>query len=84
MVPVSIGGAMVHPGDLLHGDCNGVVVVPNEIAADVAGLCGEYVAAEDLVLEYLQGGEVSVEGLKQARAESKRRITALVERVRTS
>ena len=84
MVPVSIGGAMVHPGDLLHGDCNGVVVVPNEIAADVAGLCGEYVAAEDLVLEYLQGGEVSVEGLKQARAESKRRITALVERVRVS
>ena len=84
MVPVAVGGVIVHPGDLLHGDCNGVVVVPNEIATEVAGLCGEYVVAEDVVLDYLQGDEVSVEGLKAARAESKRRITALIERVRAS
>lgn len=84
MVPVAVGGVIVHPGDLLHGDCNGVVVVPNEIATDVAELCGEYVAAEDVVLDYLQADEVSVEGLKAARAESKRRITALIERVRAS
>lgn len=82
MVAVHVGGVMVHPGDLLHGDCNGVVIVPNEIAADVAALCAEYVAAEEVVLEYLQGGEVSVQGLKEARAESKRRITVLIERQR--
>src|SRR5205807_6469102 len=29
-VPVHVGGVMVQPGDLLHGDCNGVTTIPNE------------------------------------------------------
>jgi len=33
---VNIGGMEVRPGDLLHGDENGITVVPAEIAADVA------------------------------------------------
>lgn len=34
--PVSIGGTVVNPGDLLVGDLDGVVVVPSARAADVA------------------------------------------------
>ena len=34
--PVHVGGVMVHPGELLHGDRNGVTTVPNEIAGEVA------------------------------------------------
>ena len=64
----------------MHGDCNGVVIIPKAVAEEVVALCGEYVAAEEVVLEYLQGGEVSVEGLKAARAESKRRIGEFVAR----
>ena len=31
---------MIHPGDLLHGDRNGVTTIPNEIASEVAArLC---------------------------------------------
>src|SRR5438477_12730587 len=31
-VPVHVGGIMIHPGDLLHGDRNGVTSIPHEIA----------------------------------------------------
>ena len=55
-------------------------MIPLAVADAVVALCGEYVAAEEVVLEYLQGGEVSVEGLRAARAESKRRLGELVER----
>lgn len=34
--PVSIGGMVVHPGDVIVGDRDGVVVVPRDKAADVA------------------------------------------------
>jgi 4-hydroxy-4-methyl-2-oxoglutarate aldolase len=34
-VPVRVGGLDIAPGDLLHGDRNGLVRVPREIAADI-------------------------------------------------
>lgn len=33
--PISAGGIVVHPGDVIVGDLNGVVVVPRDIAADL-------------------------------------------------
>jgi regulator of RNase E activity RraA len=33
--PISAGGIVVNPGDLIVGDLNGVVVVPREIAAEL-------------------------------------------------
>ena len=33
---VTISGMRVRPGDLLHGDVNGVVHIPDECAAQVA------------------------------------------------
>lgn len=40
-VPVSVGGIMVHPGDLIVGDVDGVVVVPKDMAAEVLKLSQE-------------------------------------------
>ena len=54
--PVRVGGVWVNPGDLLHGDRNGVTEVPMALAAAVAGACAEFVAAESVVLDYLKGG----------------------------
>src|SRR6476659_8262989 len=51
--PVHVGGVMIHPGDLIHGDRNGVTTIPKEIATAVARACPEYVAAEAVVLDYL-------------------------------
>lgn len=33
--PVSCGGIVVHPGDVIIGDANGVVVVPREVAVEM-------------------------------------------------
>ncbi len=81
-VPVHVGGVMVHPGDLLHGDRNGVTTIPNEIASAVAQACAEYVAAEAVVLDYLKAGRIDPKGLAAARNECRDRIEVLVRNLR--
>jgi regulator of RNase E activity RraA len=81
-VPIHVGGVTVQPGDLLHGDCNGVSTIPHEIASEVAHACAEYVAAEAVVLDYLRAGGVDPKGFSQARAECKERIDALARRLK--
>jgi regulator of RNase E activity RraA len=45
-VPVCVGGIVVHPGDLIVGDVDGVVVVPKDSAAAVLTLAQEIDARE--------------------------------------
>jgi regulator of RNase E activity RraA len=40
-VPVEVGGVVVHPGDIIVADIDGVVVVPKEKAADVLAVAQE-------------------------------------------
>jgi regulator of RNase E activity RraA len=80
--PIHVGGITIYPGDLIHGDCNGVTTIPGEIASEVADVCAEFAAAEDVVLNYLRGGAVTPAGLAEARTECVRRISALGKRVR--
>ncbi len=56
-LPVRVGGLTVTTGELLHGDANGVTQIPWEIAADVADVAEDYVAAERIVLDYVQSEE---------------------------
>jgi regulator of RNase E activity RraA len=81
-VPVHVGGVMVYPGDLLHGDRNGVTRVPHEIASAVAQACAEYMAAEAVVLDYVKGGKVDVKGYAAARNECRDRIERLARRLK--
>lgn len=81
-VPVRVGGLTIEPNTLLHGDRNGVTTIPHEIAAEVGDACGEFVAAENVVLEYLRQGDVTVEGHRRASAEAKEMQKKLKERVR--
>jgi regulator of RNase E activity RraA len=81
---VRVGGIAVHPGDLIHADCNGVTTIPREIASEVAHVCEEYMAAESVILDYLKAGTPNVKGFSEARKESQRRIGELGERVRAA
>lgn len=45
-VPVKVGGIMVHPGDLIVGDVDGVIVVPQAKAAEVLAMAQEIDARE--------------------------------------
>jgi regulator of RNase E activity RraA len=80
--PVRVGGVTVHPGDLLHGDRNGVTIIPHAIASLVAQACAEYVAAEAVILAYLKSPAVDPEGLTRARNECRDRLEALSQRLR--
>lgn len=40
-IPVSVGGVLVHPGDVVVADGDGVIVVPRTLARDVARWGGE-------------------------------------------
>ncbi len=50
-------GLLVRPGDFIFGDADGVLVVPQEIAADVLARAEEVARKEDLVREEIRAGE---------------------------
>lgn len=54
-IPVRVCGLVVRPGDLLHGDVNGLTVVPPEIAPVLERECDAFMAAEAVILNYLKG-----------------------------
>lgn len=81
-VPVRVGGLTVYPGDLLHGDANGVTSIPHEIASEAAHACAEFVKSEEVVLNYARGGNVTPAGLADARREGASMLQKLCERVR--
>ena len=81
-IPVSVGGLTIYPGDLLHGDRNGVSTIPHEIAAEISGACRELMAAEDIVLNYCRGGNVTVAGLTEARDSCGQQVAELGKRLR--
>jgi len=53
---IRCGGVLVDPGDLILADYDGVVVVPQEIAAEVLAAAEEKLAGENLVREKLAAG----------------------------
>jgi regulator of RNase E activity RraA len=81
-VPVTVGGMAIFPGDLLHGDCNGVSTIPSDVASEVPEACKELMSAEDIVLTYVKSGDISPAGFAAAREECGARIAALGKRLR--
>ncbi len=64
-VPVALDGLAVRPGDLLHGDVNGVLVIPLDVADRVAEQAQGVRAAERLVLDFVRSPGLTVEKLRQ-------------------
>jgi 4-hydroxy-4-methyl-2-oxoglutarate aldolase len=66
-IPVVCAGALVHPGDVVIGDADGVVIVPRAHAAEVAKLARERLSREAATRERLRAGELGVDfyGLRQ-------------------
>ncbi|WP_207546507.1 ribonuclease activity regulator RraA [Methylobacterium indicum] len=55
-VPIGCGDVAVFPGDVVVGDGEGVIVIPAEIADEIAAEAAEMTVFEDFVLEEVQGG----------------------------
>jgi regulator of RNase E activity RraA len=61
-VPVGCGGVLVLPGDVIVGDAEGVVVIPAQLAEEVARDSAEQELVERFAFERIEAGE-SVRGL---------------------
>ncbi|MAF10647.1 dimethylmenaquinone methyltransferase [Candidatus Poribacteria bacterium] len=77
-IPVHVGGITICPDDMLHADINGVTTIPVDIAAEIADIGDEFVAAEVVVLEAVRADAPSVETLRAAR----RQMGEIVDRLR--
>jgi regulator of RNase E activity RraA len=62
-VPVLIGSVIVHPGDIVFGDIDGVIVVPRAIALDVLIRAEEIVRNEKSVRGWIERGDSAVDVL---------------------
>ena len=60
-VPINCGDVLVHPGDLVLADHDGVVVVPQGAAEPVLRAAEEKVSGENLVRKALAGGMSTAE-----------------------
>jgi 4-hydroxy-4-methyl-2-oxoglutarate aldolase len=60
-VDVVCAGAMVHPGDVIVGDVDGIVVVPRELATEVARLGEQRRAKEESNRQRLKSGELGID-----------------------
>ena len=59
-VPIGCGDVAVFPGDIIIGDDDGVMVIPNNIADEVADECIEMTLFEDFVLEKVNEGRTII------------------------
>jgi len=55
-VPIGCGDAPVFPGDIVVGDGDGVIIIPADIAEEIADEAVEMTAYEDFVIERVRAG----------------------------
>jgi 4-hydroxy-4-methyl-2-oxoglutarate aldolase len=60
-LPIQCGGVLIHPGDLMLADHDGVVAVPQAAAEETLRLAEEKVSGENLVRKALAEGMTTTE-----------------------
>lgn len=64
-VPVEIGGVHIEPGDILVGDCDGVVAIPQKIEREVIEKAYEKATGEKTVGKAIENGMSAVEAFSK-------------------
>ncbi len=59
--PITCGGVIVNPGDIVIGDDDGVVVIKQEEASEILKKCRERDANETNILKQLEQGKSLLE-----------------------
>lgn len=60
-LPVICGGIVVHPGDLVVGDDNGIAIVPREKITTVIKIANEVLSREKMITEGIESGKTTYE-----------------------
>jgi regulator of RNase E activity RraA len=64
-IPVVLDGVTVRPGELIHGDVNGVTTVPESILSQLPEAVEAVRRKEAATMGYINGPEFSIDGLQQ-------------------
>lgn len=62
-VPIEISGVLIHPGDLIFGDIDGVIVIPQRVEAEVLELALAKASTENTVRSEIEAGATATEVL---------------------
>jgi 4-hydroxy-4-methyl-2-oxoglutarate aldolase len=61
--PAQVGGMEVATGDLLHGDCHGIIRIPRELASRIPSTAHALRQKEQEISAYVQSPDFNLEGL---------------------
>ncbi|MBK7926072.1 MAG: RraA family protein [Bryobacterales bacterium] len=64
-VPVQVLGMPVMPGDLLHGDENGLISVPRGVEAELPQCVDLVRSREAKIMEFVRGKDFTLDGFRQ-------------------
>ena len=64
--PVEIAGLEIHPGDLLHGDCHGILSIPQEHAVEIPRVAAGMIEREKKLIALCQKQDVAIDELRSA------------------
>jgi regulator of RNase E activity RraA len=64
-VPIQVSGLVIHPNDLLHGDENGLIVVPKDGLEELPAAVEAVRAREHALMEFVRGPNFNFEGLRE-------------------
>jgi len=65
--PVTVGGLNVRPGDLIHADQHGVLLIPAEIAPELPAAADRVIAAEQEFIRWVRSDDFDPELLAERR-----------------
>jgi regulator of RNase E activity RraA len=62
--PVKIGALIVHPGDLIHADEHGILIIPKEISLkDLLKVIQAFLASEQAIIQYCAQSDFDLDAL---------------------
>lgn len=64
-VTVEIDGCLIRPGDLLHGDANGLVLIPDECAAQIPAQVAKVRETEQAMIDWINSPDFSTAELRK-------------------
>jgi regulator of RNase E activity RraA len=65
--PVTVGGLLISPGDLIHADQHGVLLIPREIAPELPAAAERVIAGEQNLLTWVRSSEFDADELIERR-----------------
>ena len=65
--PVTVGGLSVSPGNLIHADQHGVLLIPREVAGELPAAAERVIAAEQGLLRWVRSSDFDADELIERR-----------------